>query len=114
MLKDFTIHDYYCESGEGGRTSEYNSWQDFKKQEMDYEFSYNLLFRYDLVHGLDEEGEETPEMVLQLHHALQRHGLEQWHAIIHNITKEDLADINSHLQRAWTYLSQLWQEINNS
>lgn len=114
MLKTFTDHDYYCEVWEGNRTSEYDSWEDFKLHEgLDYDLNYNLMFRYDLDHGLDEDGEETNEMVLYLHHALQRHGYEQWHAVIHNISENDLEEINEFLNKCWNHLSKQWKEINN-
>lgn len=55
MLRTFTKHDYYCEVWEGDRTSEYENWEDFKSQEgLDYDLDYNLMFRYDLDHGLDD------------------------------------------------------------
>ena len=114
MLKTFTDHDYYCEVWEGRRTSEYENWEEFKLLEgLDYDLDYNLLFRYDLVHGYDEEGKETDEMILQLHHALQRHGYEQWHAVIHNITDDDLEEINNHLIKAWEHLKKQWIEIES-
>ena len=114
MLNKFTDHDYYCEVWESNRTSEYDSWENFKIEEgLNYDLDYNLLFRYDIVHGIDEDGEKNDEMVLQLHHALQRHGYEMWHAVIHNIKDEDFDEINQFLEKAWKHLSNQWIEINN-
>lgn len=31
--------------------------------------------------------------------------------IIHNITEEDLEDINKHLKNAWEHLKEMWIEI---
>lgn len=108
MLKlEETNHSYYCEVYETQGTGEWGSWKEFKEDRgLDYDFDCNLLFRYDLL-----KDEDTGEFYLQLHHALQRHGYSQWHCIIHNITEEDLEEINKHLKNAWKYLKEMWIEI---
>lgn len=108
MLKlEETKHSYYCEVYEIEGTDEYDSWEDFKKDGLNYDLDYNLLFRYDLLRD-----DDTGEYYLQLHHALQRHGCSQWHCVIHNIKKEDLKEINKHLRRAWDHLKPMWIEID--
>lgn len=114
MLKlEQTKHSYYCECWESGRTQEFESWKDFKDNVgLDYDFDYNLLFRYDLDFEDDQEDERFETYTLKLHHALQRHGAEQWHAVIHNITENDIAEINNHLRNAKKHLLDLWEEID--
>ena len=113
MLKlEKTNHDYYCECWENKRTSEYESWKDFKEQEgLDYDFDYNLLFRFDIDFHDDKESKRYGTYTLKLHHALQRHGSEQWHAVIYNITEEDIPEIEEHLKKAKEHLLKMWEEI---
>lgn len=113
MLKlEQTKHSYYCECWESGRTQEFESWKHFKDDVgLNYDFDYNLLFRYDLDFEDDEEDERFGTYTLKLHHALQRHGAEQWHAVIHNITEDDIAEIDNHLKNAKKHLLDLWREI---
>lgn len=113
MLKlEQTNHQYYCECWETKRTSEYKSWQDFKEEEgLNYDFDYNLLFRFDLNFHEDPEDKYVGTYTLELHHALQRHGSEQWHAVIHNIKESDLSEIEQHLKKAKQHLLKMWKEI---
>ena len=46
-----------------------------------------------------------------MHHVLQRHGQEIWHVIIHNLTDNDLSEIEKHLKNAKKYLLNMWSEI---
>ena len=114
MLKlEQTKHSYYCECWENERHKEFDSWEEFKEEEgLDYDFDYNLLFRFDLDYEDEPEDEHYGTYTLKLHHALQRHGSEQWHAVIHNITENDIAEINEHLRNAKRHLLDLWQEID--
>lgn len=112
-----TKHSYYCECYEGGRRTEYNSWGEFVDEGLDYDFDYNLLFRFDLLpHYIYDEntGKEifTEKYTLQLHHALQRHGAEQWHAVIYNIKQQDLKQIDDFLKKAKEHLLDMWIEID--
>ena len=114
MLKlNRTNHDYYCEAFEvGARTSEYESWNDFKKEiGLDYKLCYNLLFRFDIVYHDDSEDPRINTYSLYMHHVLQRHGQEIWHVIIHNLTDKDLSEIEKHLKNAKKYLLNMWSEI---
>lgn len=107
-----TNHSYYCECFESPRLTEYESWKDFTEEEgIRYDFDLNLLFRFDLKKQYDENGEDTEGYELRLHHALQRHGYDQWHAIIHNIKQEDLKEINEFLKDAKYHLMSMWEEI---
>ncbi len=107
-----THHSYYCECWESGRTTEYSSWKEFKDKEgIDYDLDYNLLFRFDIEYHEDPEDKYCDTYTLKLHHALQRHGIEQWHAVIHNIKEEDMVEIEKHLQKAKKYLLEMWKEI---
>lgn len=114
MLKlEQTDHSYYCECWENRRHKEFDSWEEFKKEEgLGYDFDYNLLFRFDLNYEDEPEDKYYKTYTLQLHHALQRHGSEQWHAVIHNIKEDDIAEINEHLRNAKKHLLDLWQEID--
>ncbi|MCI8655457.1 MAG: hypothetical protein HFJ48_06300 [Clostridia bacterium] len=112
MLKlQQTNHDYYCECWETERTSEHKNWKTFKEEELDYDFDYNLLFRFDIDFHDDKEDEFYGTYTLKLHHALQRHGRELWHAVIHNITEEDMTEIDEHLKKAKEHLLKMWEEI---
>lgn len=113
MLKlQKTDHSYYCECWETRRTTEYKSWKHFKEDEgLDYDFDYNLLFRFDLDFHDDPEDEYCGTYTLKLHHALQRHGIDQWHAVIHNIKEEDIKEIEEHLKKAKKHLMKMWEEI---
>lgn len=107
-----THHSYYCECWESNRTTEYSNWKEFKvKEGLDYNFDYNLLFRFDIEYHEDPEDKYCDTYTLKLHHVLQRHGIEQWHAVIHNITEEDMLEIEKHLQKAKQHLSEMWKEI---
>ena len=106
-----TKHSYYCECWESQRTSEYENWEAFKKEGLDYDFDYNLLFRFDIDFHDDPEDEHVGTYTLKLHHALQRHGYEQWHAVIHNIKEEDMVEIEEHLKKAKKHLMEMWKEI---
>lgn len=113
MLKlEQTNHEYYCECWENNRHQEFQSWKEFKA-ELPYDKDYNLLFRFDLNYIDDPEDDYYNTYVLQLHHALQRHGSEQWHVVIHNIIEQDLEEINQFLKAAKKDLLILWQEIDN-
>lgn len=114
MLKlEETNHSYYCECWETKRTMECNSWEEFKEKcRLDYDFDYNLLFRFDLEQEEDDLGNKLDSYTLKLHHALQRHGRELWHIVIYNITEKDLKEINEHLQKAKQYLFEMWKEID--
>lgn len=111
MELEQTEHSYYCECWESSRTTEYESWSDFKKEGLDYDFDYNLLFRFDIDFHDDPEDEYVGTYTLKLHHALQRHGYEQWHAVIHNIKEKDLIEIEEHLKKAKKHLMEMWKEI---
>lgn len=73
MLKlEETNHKYYCECWETKRTTECNSWEEFKEKcGLDYDFDYNLLFRFDLEQKEDDLGNKLDSYILKLHHALQ-------------------------------------------
>ena len=111
MKLEQTQHSYYCECWESRRTSEYESWKEFKGEGLDYDFDYNLLFRFDIDFHDDPEDEHVGTYTLKLHHALQRHGYEQWHAVIHNIKEEDMVEIEEHLKKAKKHLMEMWKEI---
>lgn len=112
MKLEQTQHSYYCECWESQRTSEYGSWKEFKEQEgVDYNFDYNLLFRFDLDFHDDKESKCYGTYTLKIHHALQRHGREQWHAVIYNIKEEDMVEIEEYLRKAKKYLMEMWKEI---
>ena len=113
MLKlEATNHSYYCECWESKRTLECESWEQFKKEEgLDYDFDYNLLFRFDIDFHDDPESKYYGTYTLKLHHALQRHGYDQWHVVIHNIKEEDLPEIEEHLTKAKKHLLSMWGEI---
>ena len=111
MKLEQTQHSYYCECWESQRTSEYENWEAFKKEGLDYDFDYNLLFRFDIDFHDDPEDEHVGTYTLKLHHALQRHGYEQWHAVIHNIKEEDMVEIEEHLKKAIKHLMEMWKEI---
>lgn len=114
MLKlQATHHSYYCECWETERTTEYESWDDFKNEEcgLDYDFDYNLLFRFDINFHDDPEDEYVGTYTLKLHHVLQRHGREQWHVVIHNIKEKDIPEIEKHLKNAKKHLLKMWEEI---
>lgn len=100
-----TDHSYYCECWEGDRTTEYESWDEFLATDGKNDWDMNLLFRYDI--DTDEEG----HLRLQLHHALQRHGVQLWHAVIHNIEQDDMPSINQYLKDRYEFLKELWKEI---
>ena len=107
-----TNHSYYCECWETKRTSEYDNWKQFKEDEgLDYDLDYNLLFRFDIDFADDPEDEHYGTYTLKLHHALQRHGSEQWHAVIYNITQMDMPEIEQHLKKAKQHLLEMWKEI---
>ena len=109
-----TKHSYYCECWETKRTSEYESLEEFKEQEgFNYDFDYNLLFRFDIDFHDDKEDKRYGTYTLKLHHALQRHGHEQWHAVIHNIKKEDMSEIEEHLKKAKQHLFEMWKDLDN-
>lgn len=111
MLKlEESKHSYYCECWEGSGVSCYNSWKDFV-EDGEYDMDYNLLFRFDIKPEYDEDGEETGDFLLELHHALQRHGTSQWHVVIHNIQEEDLKEIEQFLRKAKEHLFSMWNEI---
>lgn len=110
-----TKHSYYCECWESKRISEHKSWEDFKEEVgLDYDFDYNLLFRFDIEQLEDNCGKKINNFTLELHHALQRHGREQWHAIIYNITQSDLEEIEEHLKKAKQHLLEMWKEIETT
>lgn len=112
MLKlENTNHDYYCECWETERTTEYDSWKKFVEEELPYDLDYNLLFRFDIEYHEDPEDKYCDTYTLKLHHALQRHGYEQWHAVIHNIKEKDLKEIEEYLKKAKTHLLNMWKEI---
>lgn len=113
MLKlEETNHSYYCECWEAKRTYECKSWEDFKEEVgLDYDFDYNLLFRFDIEQLEDNSGNKLNNFTLKLHHALQRHGYEQWHVVIYNIKEDDLAEIEEHLKKAKQHLLEMWKEI---
>lgn len=111
-----TEHSYYCEPYEVGcNTTYYDSWDEFELSDGKNDFDYNLLFRYDIEKKTDEDGNEIEgEYKLQLHFALQRHGMKMWHAIIGNITKDDLPSIESYLKDRYDHLKGLWTEIEDA
>ena len=111
MKLEQTQHSYYCECWESQRTSEYENWEAFKEEGLDYDFDYNLLFRFDIDFHDDPEDEHVGTYTLKFHHALQRHGYEQWHAVIHNIKEEDMVEIEEYLRKAKKYLMEMWKEI---
>lgn len=102
-----TNHDYFCESGITDNAEIFECWQDFKEDGLDYDFDYNLLFRFDIL-----KDEDMNCYVLELHHALQRRGIEQWHAVIQNIKKEDMPEIENYLRKAKKHLLKMWEEID--
>lgn len=108
-----TDHSYYCEAYEVGcNTTYYATWDEFENGDGKNDFDYNLLVRYDINKKTDEDGEEIEgEYILQLHFVLQRHGEKLWHAIVENITEEDLPQINSYLKDRYDFLKELWKEI---
>ena len=78
-----------------------------------YEISLvNRLFRFDIDFHDDPGDERVGTYTLKLHHALQRHGTEQWHAVIHNIKNKDMKEIEEHLRRAKEHLLEMWEDIN--
>lgn len=108
-----TNHSYYCECWETKTTGEFKSWKEFKEEcGLDYDFDYNLLFRFDLVQMEDDFGNPLNNYTLKLHHALQRHGRDIWHAVIYNVQEEDLKEINEHLKKAKKHLLEMWEEID--
>ena len=109
-----TEHSYYCECWETKRTSEHESWKEFKESEgLDYDFDYNILFRFDIDFNDDPESKRYGTYTLKLHHALQRHGYEQWHAVIYNIKEEDMPEIEQHLKNAKQHLLEMWKELED-
>jgi hypothetical protein len=101
-------HSYYCECYESPRMTKYESWNEFKENEKGYDLDYNLPFRFDI-----KQNEDTKEYYLELHHALQRHGCDQWHAVINNLREEDMAEIEEYLKECKKHLLDLWKEIEN-
>ena len=65
MLKlEETNHSYYCECWETKRTLECNSWEEFKEKcGLDYDFDYNLLFRFDLEQKEDNLGNKLDSYI---------------------------------------------------
>lgn len=111
-----TEHSYYCEPYEVGcNTTYYDTWDEFENGDGHNDFDYNLLVRYDIEKKTDEDGNEVEgEFKLQLHFVLQRHGMKLWHAIIENITEDDLLNIESYLKERYDHLKGLWQEIEDA
>jgi len=106
-----TEHEYYCEAWESDHIEEYNNWEEFVES-GEYDPDYNLLFRFDIQKYENEDNENEFEFVLLLHHALQRHGIYLYHAVIHNIREENLKDISSFLKGRYNHLNKLWSEFS--
>lgn len=103
-----TEHEYYCETWETDCIEEYNCWKDFI-DEGEYDPDYNLLFRFDIKELETEDGKK--EFALFLHHALQRHGIKLYHAVIHNIQESDLKEVYTFLKDRYNHLNKLWSEF---
>jgi hypothetical protein len=98
----------------------YPCWQDFVDLGNTTTWSdhdFNHCYRFDLVR-MDDDGnwydsDETKyPLALILNFVHQRKGTTS-SDIIHNITEEDLPEINAYLTSAWDYLKSQWAEISS-
>lgn len=113
-----TSHKYYCNLGnyyvsgrENNGCCEYDTWLQFKDGWLDNDLSldddYNHLFRFDI-----SENEEMPGVFsLYLFFILQRIGNFK-PVIIHNITQDDMPEIETFLAGRWEYMKNQWEEFS--
>ncbi len=109
-----TSHSYYCSDNNYyvngdhnfGRV-EYNSWKEFQELAEPLDDDINHVFRFDIT-----EYEEDPgHYYLELFFIKQKHG-NFIPVFVHNITEDDMPEIESFLKKRWEYLKKQWIEFS--
>jgi len=104
-IKELAVkHTYYCSDN----SSEiYSNWKNFLEDFENYDQDLNLIFRWDIIKGEDDD-DDTYSMLIFV--VLQRKGRIQ-SFLIEEVTDNDVESIETFLKIRFNHLVDLWNPI---